>query len=135
MTDDELAALCIWEEARGEIYDGKVWVAQVIRNRMHVKYQSDGTIEGTILYNAAFSGFWFDFIDGKYTRVCHTLEEAKAKAEIMLETALKSKVWADCIKAWSKPALSYVNLKISDPSWATPDKFVTKIGNHSFYSN
>jgi RES domain-containing protein len=27
----------------------------------------------------------------------------------------------------------YVNLAISQPAWATPDKLVTKIGHHSFF--
>ncbi|TFG62814.1 MAG: hypothetical protein E4H32_05290, partial [Nitrospirales bacterium] len=48
-SEDILAALTIYLEARGESFAGKMAVAAVIRNRMHHKYHSDGTVKGTVL--------------------------------------------------------------------------------------
>lgn len=48
-SDEALAALTVYLEARGESFAGKLAVAAVIRNRMERRYQSDGTIAGTVL--------------------------------------------------------------------------------------
>jgi spore germination cell wall hydrolase CwlJ-like protein len=151
MTDEDLFATCIWSEARGEPYDGKVAVGRVIRNRMARHYQSDGTVQGTILHPLAFSGFWFNFVDGQYERVAHTLTDALALASNMLNLAQKSNTLADCVKSvadsdWSSgyvggsdfqklthDAVLYENPKISSPNWATQSNFVCTIGAHNFY--
>ena len=147
MTDAELFALCLESEAGGESTEGKRAVAQVILNRMERHYQSDGTVAGTILHLSAFSGFWFSMIDGHYVRDCHTLDEAKAKAETMLIKAKETSVWPMCVMVAAQalggdiptePALSkailYYNPKISNPVWADPAKEVAAIGQHVFLS-
>ncbi len=48
-SEDILAALTIYLEARGESFAGKLAVAAVIRNRMIYKYPSDGSVKGTVL--------------------------------------------------------------------------------------
>ena len=62
------AVLTIFGEARGEPFEGQVAVANVIRNRTRLKYQSDGTIEGTVLHPLAFS-LW-NTSDPQRIRVC-----------------------------------------------------------------
>jgi len=57
ISDDALAAVTIYQEAAGESFEGKVAVAEVIRNRMAFRYQSDGTVAGTVLHPFAFSGW------------------------------------------------------------------------------
>ncbi len=156
MTDDELLATCIADEAGGEPHEGKVCVAIVLLNRMSLPYQSDGTAVGTVLKRNQFSGFWFEMIDGKYTRVCHTMEEAQARAEEKFERYSKRSIWADCVlaladaRAWADdepmsftpgPAFSgmtgktvnYLNPSISHTAWATPDKLDAKIFHHDFF--
>ena len=54
--DEALAALVIWQESRGESYAGKVGVAEVLLNRTVLKYMSDGTLAGTVLWKQQFSG-------------------------------------------------------------------------------
>jgi len=56
ITDEVLATLVIWQESRGEPYTGKVGVAEVLRNRTKLKYMSDGTMAGTVLWKQQFSG-------------------------------------------------------------------------------
>lgn len=148
--DPTLLALCVYDEARGEDADGKAAVARVVLNRMRKRYASDGTVVGTVLRPGQFSGFWFDFVGGHYTRVCRTVAEAQERAENKLADALKHPTsWAACASAatavqagtYHSPAYDmltddavlYLNPSISKADWATPDKHVCDIGHHAFY--
>jgi spore germination cell wall hydrolase CwlJ-like protein len=151
MTDDELAALCIWEEAQGEPYEGKVAVGRVIRNRTAAHYASDGTVAGTVLHKWAFSGFWSHMDHGVYKQFAFDQAQAMAGAESELLIAKASEPWPDCQKAWSDAAAAsgfaggpqfqkltpdtvlYCNPQISHPAWATPERFVCTVYRHSFY--
>ena len=55
--EDKLAILTIAQEALAEPFEGKLAVAEVIRNRMKQRYMSDGTVEGTVLRAWQFSGW------------------------------------------------------------------------------
>jgi len=57
ITDDALAVITIYQEARGEDDATMLAVAEVIRNRATEKYMSDGTIAGTVLTPYQFSGW------------------------------------------------------------------------------
>lgn len=147
MTDQELLALCIFSEAAGETLEGKQAVAHVILNRMRTHYQSDGTVLGTVLHPSAFSGFWYAFGAGGYTRVAHTLDEAQARAALMLASAEHTAVWPLCVMVATQAldgdlpaepdlehAVLYVNPAISKPIWAEPDKLLCTVGHHQFYA-
>lgn len=149
MDDTTLFALCIWSEASGEPVAGKQAVARVILNRMARKYESDGTVAGTVLYPNQFSGFWFDMRDGKYTRVCWTREDAEQHAAIMLNKAQHQAIWDLCVdvaedalngKLPDEPELEkavlYLNPSILPrlPVWAAPDKQLCAVGHHTFYA-
>jgi hypothetical protein len=149
MDDATLLALCIWSEAAGESTAGKQAVAQVVMNRMRDHYQSDGTIAGTVLHPNQFSGFWFDFVGGKYTRVCWSREDAEHRAEAMLLRAQHQAVWDGCLDLaegvldGSVPpaptldrAVLYLNPAIIPklPAWASPAHELGAIGHHTFYA-
>jgi spore germination cell wall hydrolase CwlJ-like protein len=55
--DWKWAVLTIAQEASSEPFEGKVAVAEVIRNRMLTRYSSDGTIYSTVLRANQFSGW------------------------------------------------------------------------------
>lgn len=154
--DHDLLATCIADEAGAEPYEGKVAVAIVLANRQALKYQSDGTVAGTVLKKDQFSGFWFEMIKGVYTRVCHTQEEAQARAASKFAKYSQQAVWGDCLRAvrdataWAAgepmsftpgPAFAglspktvlYLNPDISHAAWATPDKQDAVIFHHTFY--
>lgn len=160
MTDDDLLATCIASEAAGEIYAGKVAIGWVVLSRMALRYSSDGTVHGTVLRPDQFSGFWFDMVSGKYTRVVSSANSAGAlaRAENMrIRFAAQSVVWADChhavgdaraavagdplgfvpppeFRALTSHTVLYDNPRISRPQpWAVPDRLVTTIGHHQFY--
>ena len=152
--DPDLGALTVWTEARGEPRDGKAAVAQVLKNRMTLHYESDGTVQGTALKPNQFDAFWFAFSNGHYRRICWTLSDALAQADKLLVQA-KAQVgaWNDCSAAYNQvmagtyeadtPSVFsllvpraglYDNLSISTPPWANPSKMICKIGQHSFFS-
>lgn len=148
MDDATLLALCIWSEAAGESVAGKQAVAQVVMNRMREKYESDGTMAGTVLYPNQFSGFWFDMIDGRYTRVCWTRQDAEQHAQKMLLRAQHQAIWDVCMDVAEgvldgtiPPAKSldqavlYLNPSILPrlPSWANPAAELCAVGHHVFY--
>jgi cell wall hydrolase len=121
------AVLTIWQEARGEDHAGRVAVAEVIRNRMTLKYASDGTAEGTVLRPYQFSGW--------NTKDPNRLACAKVDA--------MDPVVMDCAKAWEESATSnltkgavlYLNPAIVSPlpNWAKQENRTAIIGQHHFY--
>lgn len=155
MTDEDLLATCLMSEAAGEPDEGKAAVAQVVLNRMARRYQSDGTIAGTVLHPSAFSGFSFDMIDGRYTRVVplEPQETLRARmvgrAQSMAMHYTRQAVWPECFALaqaavagaplLANPLLTeavlYANLAISKPPWVHSVSFLAKIGAHSFYSD
>lgn len=150
MTDEDLLALNVYSEANLEIPDGKAAVARVVKNRMAHKFFSDGTIPGTVLKKDQFSWAWFDFRNGKYTRVAWDLEGAQHVAASKLAVASQKSLAvcrdiADKVMAgtYSGPfydmltddVVLYLNPKIVSklPEWASEDKLVCIIGHHQFF--
>lgn len=133
ISSDSLAIATIWQEAAGEPYEGKLAVAAVIRNRMKKKYQSDGTVEGTVLKDYQFSGWNTDPKD--------TLRERSMRLD---DT---DPVVAECAKAWkeselidpTKGAVLYFAPKgvKKTPAWASAESvsLVRVIHNHQFYTD
>lgn len=121
------AVLTIWQEARGEDHVGRVAVAEVIRNRMAMKYASDGTVEGTVLRPYQFSGW--------NTKDPNRI--AAAKVDSM------DPIVIDCGKAWDESATSkltkgavlYLNPAVVNPlpAWAKQENRTAIIGSHHFY--
>lgn len=130
LSEDSLAIMTIAQEALGEPYEGKVAVAEVIRNRMDKKYSSDGTVAGTVLRAWQFSGWNTDSVG----RVRMTkLDDTDPKV-------------ADCARAWHAAkagsqtvhgAVLYMNKKLvaKDPDWASPENadHVGTVGQHDFF--
>ena len=147
-SDADLLALCVWTEARGEPADGMAAVVRVIQNRMHLRYSSDGTVQGTILHRNAFSAFGYDFAHGAY----HPAPNAYSpgRVQMMLANAKATPVWSKCVSVVTSvlagdyigdagydrltpETVLYDDPRISHPAWATPSALVTVIGQHSFY--
>ena len=126
ISDTALAAITIWQEARGEAYEGKLAVAEVIRNRMKERYASDGTVAGTVLRPKQFSGW----NGGDPNRI------PSLKIDDGDEAA------AGCIRAWkeameqntytAKGALLYYAPALAAPEWARGCTELARIGRHVF---
>lgn len=153
VSDADLLALCIFEEAAGEPDDGRAAVAYVVKNRMRSRFQSDGTLAGTILKPNQFSWVNWSMVGGKYVRVAATAAQVKARLDQLLATNKTHfpKVFEACAEIGrhvldgtyqggphyaqlTAETVNYVNPRIvSRPAWATPDRFVCSIGHHDFY--
>jgi len=129
VTDDNLAVMNIWAEARGETLEGKVGVAEVMRNRMKRHYASDGTVASTIFWPWQFSGF---NTDNQWRSRIFELDNSNV-------------IVRECFDAWVRSettnlthgAVLYCNLNIlrTPPRWARPDRLLAEIGQHSFFSD
>jgi spore germination cell wall hydrolase CwlJ-like protein len=162
MNDSQMDGLNMLEEAGGEIDDGKAAIARIVKNRMALKYSSDGTVQGTVLWPDQFSWAYFGFVTRhtgtgthdlstqQYVRLNHTRTEAQALAEQLLARANPSAL-AHCIAVADSVAIGkyagplydkltddavlYVNPRIltKPPIWAIPSALVCSIGHHDFY--
>lgn len=128
ISDEALAICTIWMEARGEGYEGMLAVARVLRNRMRLRYQSDGTVSGTCLKPFQFSS-WNSADPNRLLAVRLDSEEPFVK---------------ECQRAWEEseaPApgfdevVLYYNPKAvrETPLWAVATKLAATIGSHQFY--
>lgn len=152
MDDATALALNGFQEANLEPDDGFAAVCQVVLNRTARKFQSTGTIHGTIFWPNAFSWTAWQMVGGKYTKIAHTSQEIDARADDLLRRAMMYRdAWARATKIAGEvhagtyagadfakitpDTVLYVNLAISDPVWAIGSKLVCKIGHHSFYRN
>ena len=154
ISDHDLMVLCGYKEALGEIDDGIAAVYEVIRHRMALKFESDGTVSGTVLRHAQFSWVEYDMVHGVYTRVAATPDAVQGRVHTLLSAASRdTKSWDRCEFILTRvlastyagsaqyravrdqAAVLYANLADLDhhPVWAMPDKFITKVQHHSFY--
>ena len=122
---DILAALTIYLEARGESFAGKMAVAAVIRNRMHHKYHSDGTVKGTVLRANQFEPW-----------IRHSPEEVRFNPNNrkMRESLLAWKLVQDGRNVVDGAVLFYNPTLVSAPRWAKVYQKVAKIGGHEFFN-
>lgn len=123
-----LAIATIIGEASSEPYEGQVAVGRVIRNRMRLKYSSDGTVAGTVLRPLQFS-LWNASEWGRI-RVC------KLDIDLSPEVAMAKKAWIeseDYIPLYQSIVL-YHTIDIH-PTWADRVTLITSIGRHHFYSD
>ncbi len=133
ITDDALAIVTIFQEASGEPMEGKIAVGEVIRNRAALRYQSDGTIAGTVLRPFQFSG-WNSTRDPNISALRIRSVQMDDGAWLIKECA-EAWVWSrdshlvDAAVLYLNPA-AVANL----PAWADPKKLITKIGHHEFYA-
>lgn len=122
-----LAAATIIGEAAAEPYAGQIAVARVIRNRMRLKYQSDGTVAGTVLRPFQFS-MWNTGERGRI-RVCDLdleSEEAARAIHAWYGSRLAVPEWdaavlyhtVDVVPSWSKAPQVHV---------------LATLGRHVFY--
>ena len=124
-SDEILAALTIYLEARGESFAGKMAVAAVIRNRMTHRYHSDGTVRGTVL-----RAFQFEpWIKRSPENVRFNPRNRK-----MQESLLAWRLVQDGRKVVKGAVLFYNPTLVSAPRWAEVNRKVATIGGHEFFN-
>lgn len=126
ISDDIWAALTIWLEAQGESFEGKVAVAEVIRNRLN------GGVYGKTVASVVLAPYQFSCWNTKGNRLSAAL--------LMDDNAL----YKDCMRAWQSAlggsksvpsAVFYYNPAgvAETPTWAIPARLIAVIGHHRFY--
>lgn len=122
ISDDALAIVTIWQEARGEPFEGKVAVGEVIRTRMG---RRNRTVAEVVLEPLQFSG-WNSHDPNRIPSVLAERDDP---------------IVQECEEAWFRSAVTelaggathYVNLRLAAPTWATGMDPTAQIGNHTFY--
>jgi spore germination cell wall hydrolase CwlJ-like protein len=126
ISDDTWGILTIYAEARGEPYEGKVAVGNVIRHRTKRHFFSSGSIVSTVTSPYQFS--YLNTGDGQRTHV--------------LESSWESEGMRECSRAWFEsevheivPEATHYHATSVEPPWATADgmTLVAQIGRHRFF--
>lgn len=124
-SDDILAALTIYLEARGESFAGKMAVAAVIRNRTQHRYHSNGTIRGTVLRRKQFE----PWIGRSPKDVRFNPNNRK-----MQESLLAWELVQDGRNVVEGAVLFYNPSLVRTPRWAKVYQKVSTIGGHEFFN-
>lgn len=126
LSDDDIAILCIFAEARGEEFAGQVAVANVIRNRTREKYFSNGTVISTVTWPHQFS--WLNTADKQRCRVLSACWD---------EPGIKSAeaAWHESARTNEVGDALFYHADYVTPWWASAERieFVKRIGRHLFY--
>jgi N-acetylmuramoyl-L-alanine amidase len=132
LSDDNLAAMNAWIEARGESFEGLVAVCEVMRNRMRqVKWDKDGdksaSVAEVVLAPYQFSGW-------------NTKDPNRLKALVLDD---QDPGFQRALRAWQysatsnlvKGATMYYNPKVitTPPAWAKPELRLATVGSHEFF--
>jgi hypothetical protein len=139
ISDEVLASLTIWMEARGEPLDGQVAVGEIIRRRMQRQYFSNGTIADTVLRPGQFScwlpgphlvsAFTVETMDLTY-RVARIAWRDSATSELVpeavhyLNVGQTLRLRGGTLPIWARDA--------NDPREPDPVRVVSRIGQHTF---
>jgi len=127
--DLDIAARTVWQEARGEPYEGMKAVAHVIINRMNFKVGDRwSTIAQVCLDWLQFSA-WRE-ADNNFT-ISQQITPNDRLYRICLRAFLEALEEAD----FTLGARHYVNLSIVTPTWVQGKTPCYKVGAHSFYNN
>lgn len=128
--DWQWVVMTIIQEAALEPFQGKVMVAEVIRDRAESGFNSDGTIVGTVLKPFQFSG-WNTEDKGRMTAAKFDLGDQIVSDSI--------KAYNEAFKKRTNHAMG-ANLYHADylnpyPSWTNSPKVqrLTHFGHHIFY--
>lgn len=126
---ETLMLLTGWQEVRGQPLEGKRGFCEVVRNRMRLHYQSDGTLEGTLFYPLAFSGWNARDVN----RIKSLRVEDSDPQIIEIQKAWELSAGPDLVLP--KDAVHYLNPAAVEkmPNWAHPSLKVAVIGAHHFY--
>jgi spore germination cell wall hydrolase CwlJ-like protein len=123
--------MTLFQEAQGCDHRERVMIAEVILRRTKLRYQSDGTVAGTVLWPMQFSG-WNAKDDTPQYR--ERVEAAKLDLDNPIAKA--------CLDAWREAdeqetnyscgAVLYYNPKICAPGWAAKCTEVARTKYHVY---
>lgn len=116
-----ILALCIWREARGESYRGKLLVGATIRNRVEDK-RWPHTYAGVVTQRMQFSAFNL----GDPNALKFPIEGERAWAESV-------KAADDVLTGDPITTANHYHTTAVTPTWSRTDKLVDAEGSHVFF--
>ena len=138
LDDQQLAALTIFGEARGESRDGRIAVGAVIMERVEHREWDGDTVHEVCLMPYQFSCYLPNDPNFKeLTRIADTWDEFFPKSVTLRQCYdIACGLLAGSIERNVKGALQYVNPKAVKvmPEWTKTMKLVAAIGHHVFYA-
>lgn len=132
VNEDTWGIMNILAEARGEPFEGQVAVGISVRERMRLRYASDGTVVGTVWAPSQFS--WTLSTDEQRQRVLSADDEEEAW--ITAKLAWEQSEGSDLLpKGTVHYYAAFLDKKGKAPRWAKSPRlqFVRQIGGHKFY--
>ena len=142
LPDDEIMALTLWAESRGETLAGKIAVGTVILNRVEHRSWDGKTVKEVCLLPKQFSCFnpddkqreWlvdfaedheFSFENSASLKDCYIIAQGLLKGIIRPDEDI---LRAKCCQYLTTTAKAHCN-------WWKKIKFVKRIGMHEFYTD
>lgn len=110
----------IYYEARGEPFEGKVAVGEVLMARTRAKYRGKQNVAAVALDKFQFSPY------------LGPVDEIDPEDDVFLECCNAAALAISGTTNYAKGALHFLNPDIARPSWYDPAKVVASIGNHEF---
>ena len=142
LDENQILALCIWGESRGESIAGKIAVLNIILNRSKSKYKyfRDKHLEKTysLIHSIILKKYQFSCFLTNDPNYKHLIELAQAmKQGVTLGTILQEIHTICKVKEFlidnTKGANHYFAKSISLPSWSKNMTYTLSIDNHVFY--
>lgn len=130
MTDLEALTVTLWGEGRGEPIEGKIGIAQVIRERVETGYKGAKTYVEVCTAHAQFSAWTEEAAQMKAEAIAYTQGKIDAVTELCREIAaatIEGKL-ADNTNG----ANHYFNPSEVQPEWATDAPVLAELGHHVF---
>jgi N-acetylmuramoyl-L-alanine amidase len=130
LTEEAIILMTLWAEARGEPLEGMLAVAEVIRRRTKLHYNSDGSLTDTCTRNAQFS-CWNN--DDEQRPMMFRLTDQEPLVMRLGE------VWENSeFTDYSNGAVLYYSPAAMKPTgsvpwWAPKCRKVAEVGPHVFY--
>jgi spore germination cell wall hydrolase CwlJ-like protein len=126
-----LLAMCIWGEARSQGLDGKLGVACVVRNRVHLRWLRDNSYPSVILRSGQFDCFRNN--DPNSSKLLRPLcFESRAVWEACYSAA--KSVYQDNVQDNTQGSVFYFSPPVTEPpaAWGKVE-FVTRYDDLHFY--
>lgn len=134
LPDNEVLALTIYGEARGEPYLGKVAVGSVVLNRADLKNWMGGTVKEVCLKPFQFS--CFNKSDPNYKMLLDIAQDCTREATVNRVFCVCAGIADGLIDGTVQritEGTHYHSTGIKTPNWAFEMKRVDKVGRHIFY--
>jgi len=135
LSDDQILALTIYAEARGESLEGKIAVGSVILERVDHRTWDGDTIHEVCLWPMQFS--CYNPADPNRTmlkKITDTWRDEIGKNKTLQECMeISQGLISGSIERYPK-ALDYFNPAVCQPVWEKEKTFVAEIGHHKFYT-